>query len=59
MSKVVILMGSKADLAWATRVVDSLQLFSISAECHIASAHKVPLFCYDIIKEKEKITSYL
>ncbi len=54
MSKVVIIMGSKADLEWAQKITDKLENFNISSECHIASAHKVPLVCYDIIKQKEK-----
>ncbi|MDX8340156.1 AIR carboxylase family protein [Draconibacterium sp. IB214405] len=54
MSKVVIIMGSKADLDWANKIVDSLNGFNIASECYIASAHKVPLECYNIIKEQEK-----
>ncbi|MBS2100000.1 AIR carboxylase family protein [Carboxylicivirga linearis] len=54
MSKVVIIMGSKADFEWAQKITDKLDSFDIQSECHIASAHKVPLVCYDIIKEKEK-----
>ncbi len=54
MSKVVIIMGSKADYEWAQKIVSSLEFFNIPSECHVASAHKVPLVCYDIIKEKEK-----
>ncbi|WP_320112447.1 AIR carboxylase family protein [Draconibacterium orientale] len=54
MSKVVIIMGSKADLDWANKIVDALNGFKIDSECFIASAHKVPLECYNIIKEQEK-----
>ncbi len=54
MSKVVIIMGSKADLAWADKIVESLSKFEIETESFVASAHKVPLICYEIIKEKEK-----
>lgn len=54
MNKVVIIMGSKADLEWAKKIVSGLQKFKIDAICRIASAHKVPLQCYDIIKEYEK-----
>uniref|UniRef100_UPI003217C583 AIR carboxylase family protein n=1 Tax=uncultured Draconibacterium sp. TaxID=1573823 RepID=UPI003217C583 len=54
MSKVVIIMGSKADLDWANKIVDTLNELDINSECFIASAHKVPLKCYDIIKEQEK-----
>jgi len=54
MSKVIIIMGSKADLDWAkqiTKVLDSLGIENIS---RIASAHKVPLKCYELIKQYEK-----
>lgn len=54
MSKVVVLMGSKADLEWSNRMVNTLRKFDIPAVCHIASAHKVPLQCYDLIKTYEK-----
>lgn len=54
MSKVVIIMGSKADLDWANKIVHALNGFNIDSECFIASAHKVPLECYNIIKEQEK-----
>lgn len=54
MSKVVIIMGSKADLEWAKKIENSLVQFGIDAEMYVASAHKVPLVCYEIIKEQEK-----
>ncbi len=53
MSKVVIIMGSKADLEWSNRIKDSAIQLGLEAECHIASAHKVPLVCYDLIKKEE------
>lgn len=54
MSKVMIIMGSKADLDWANKIVAGLLKFNIDSEIRIASAHKVPLICYEIIKEQEK-----
>lgn len=54
MSKVVILMGSKADLGWADQIANTLKSFGIESIEHIASAHKVPLKCYNLIKEYEK-----
>ena len=54
MNKVVIIMGSKSDLDWAKQIEGSLHQFDIETEMFIASAHKVPLVCYDIIKEHEK-----
>jgi 5-(carboxyamino)imidazole ribonucleotide mutase len=46
-------MGSKADLDWAGKIVTGLQKFGIESVSHIASAHKVPLQCYDLIKKYE------
>lgn len=54
MSKVVIIMGSKADLEWANQICKVLENFEIKSVSRIASAHKVPLKCYNLIKEYEK-----
>ena len=54
MSKVVIIMGSKADLDWANQISNVLATFEIESISRIASAHKVPLKCYNLIKEYEK-----
>lgn len=54
MEKVVIIMGSKADLEWAEKIVTVLKSFEIATITRIASAHKVPLLCYNLIKEYEK-----
>jgi 5-(carboxyamino)imidazole ribonucleotide mutase len=54
MSKVVIIMGSKADLEWACQIENVLKSFEIETILRIASAHKVPLKCYNLIKEYEK-----
>jgi 5-(carboxyamino)imidazole ribonucleotide mutase len=54
MSKVVILMGSKADLDWANQIRKVLESFEIETITRIASAHKVPLKAYNLIKEYEK-----
>lgn len=54
MSKVVIIMGSKADLDWAQQIQKVLQKFGIDVAMHVASAHKVPLKCYNLIKDYEK-----
>lgn len=53
-AKVVIIMGSKADLEWANQIRAALQSFEIDSILRIASAHKVPLKCYNLIKEYEK-----
>jgi len=54
MSKVVIIMGSKADLEWAKQISNVLTSFEIETITRIASAHKVPLKCYNLIKEYQK-----
>ncbi len=54
MSKVVIIMGSKTDLDWADQISSVLAKFEIETVTRIASAHKVPLKCYNLIKEYEK-----
>lgn len=47
-------MGSKADLEWANQISNVLKSFEIEAVSRIASAHKVPLKCYNLIKDYEK-----
>ncbi len=53
MSKVVIIMGSKADLEWSAKIAKAAKEFGLEAEMRIASAHKVPLTCLNIIKQFE------
>lgn len=52
--KVVIIMGSKSDLEWSKRIAESLEKFGIESALGVASAHKVPLKCYELIKKYEK-----
>jgi 5-(carboxyamino)imidazole ribonucleotide mutase len=47
-------MGSKADLDWANKINNVLENLGIESVLRIASAHKVPLKCYNLIKEYEK-----
>ncbi len=54
MAKVVIIMGSKADLEWSEKIKSASIELGMEAECYVASAHKVPLVCYDLIKKEEK-----
>lgn len=54
MSKVVIIMGSKADLDWCKKISDKLDTLGVESVLRIASAHKVPLKCHDLIKTYEK-----
>ena len=53
MNMVIIIMGSKSDMKWSTRIADVLDRFGIENVMRIASAHKVPLKCYELIKEYE------
>jgi 5-(carboxyamino)imidazole ribonucleotide mutase len=52
--KVIILIGSKADLDWGTQIKTILDRFEIPSVIRISSAHKVPIKCYALIKEYEK-----
>lgn len=47
-------MGSKSDLEWSKKISTTLTKFGIESVLRIASAHKVPLKCYELIKEYEK-----
>jgi 5-(carboxyamino)imidazole ribonucleotide mutase len=53
MSKAIIIMGSKSDLEWSNKIAKALDKFGIISVLRIASAHKVPLKCYELIKEFE------
>ncbi|MEW6680349.1 MAG: AIR carboxylase family protein [bacterium] len=53
MTKVVIIIGSKADINWSKRIASFLEKFGIEPSLRIASAHKTPLKCLEIIKEYE------
>lgn len=52
--KVIIIMGSKADLEWGGQIKTALGQFGVESVIRIASAHKVPLKCYDLLKAYEK-----
>ncbi len=54
MERVVILMGSKADLDFSKEIGKHLENFGIEYEFRIASAHKVPKKLLDILEEYEK-----
>jgi len=49
--KVVIIMGSKSDMDWSTKISDTLNELGIESVMRIASAHKVPSKAMDIIEE--------
>ncbi|RMG67202.1 MAG: 5-(carboxyamino)imidazole ribonucleotide mutase [Nitrospirae bacterium] len=54
MSRVVIIMGSKADMQWAEEIRKLLLEFGIDVVMRVSSAHKTPIRCHEIIKEYEK-----
>ena len=54
MAKAVIIMGSKSDLEWCKKIKENLNKFGVDSVLRVASAHKVPMKCYEIIKEYEK-----
>jgi len=51
--KVVILMGSRIDVDFATAITDLLKHFDVKYEFRIASAHKTPKELLEILKEYE------
>ncbi len=46
-------MGSKADLEWSKKIADKLAALGVDCVLRVASAHKVPLKCMEILKEYE------
>lgn len=50
---VPILMGSRSDLKHAQTVADALAKFGIESAIRIASAHKVPAYLLDLLKQYE------
>lgn len=51
--KIVIIMGSKADIEWAGKIKEIIEKFEVPVIMRIASAHKTPLKVIEIIKEYE------
>ena len=54
MAKAVIIMGSKSDLEWCGKITENLDKLGVESILRVASAHKVPMKCYEIIKKYEK-----
>ncbi len=57
--QVVIIMGSKGDLAHAQAVVKTLKTLEISYEMRVCSAHKATMRLLEILREYEKQTGPL
>ena len=54
MAKVIIFMGSKADLEFSEKIKKELEKFNINSEYRISSAHKTTQELLDIIKKYEE-----
>lgn len=54
MSDVVIIMGSKSDLAQGQQIADALAKFGISYELRVASAHKSPAYLLQMLQRYEE-----
>lgn len=54
MGRVIIIMGSKSDLKWCRKITENLEKLGVENILRVASAHKVPMKCYEMIKEYEK-----
>ena len=52
--RVVILMGSRADLKHCQKIAEKLKEFGIGAIMRVASAHKTPEKILEILREYEK-----
>ena len=52
--KVVIIMGSRSDLEWSKRIAETFDKLGVESALRVASAHKIPLKCYELIKEYER-----
>jgi 5-(carboxyamino)imidazole ribonucleotide mutase len=49
---VMIIMGSKSDLAVGAKCVKVLQQLGVSNELHVASAHRTPAYVEELVKER-------
>ncbi len=54
MSRVVIIMGSRSDLKWSERIEEILRNLGVDVVKRIASAHKTPERCLEIIRKYEE-----
>jgi 5-(carboxyamino)imidazole ribonucleotide mutase len=52
MTDVMIIMGSKSDLAIGQKVTKVLTDFGISHELHVASAHRTPAYVEELVQER-------
>jgi phosphoribosylaminoimidazole carboxylase PurE protein len=52
--RIILLLGSPADMPWAQRIVESLSLFEVESEVHVASAHKTPEHLLALLRRCEQ-----
>ena len=52
--KVIIILGSPADMSWAQRIVDALSVFDVESEVQVASAHKTPEHLLKLLRRWEE-----
>ncbi len=57
--KVVLILGSKSDIIFSSKIIDVLKSFSINYECNIASAHKTPEHLLEILKRYENSRDHI
>ncbi len=52
-SRVILILGSPADMPWAEKIVAGLDRFGVSHEIAVASAHKTPEYLLQLLKAWE------
>ena len=52
-SRVIVVLGSPADMPWAERISAGLKRFDVAHEITVASAHKTPEFLLQRLREWE------
>lgn len=52
-SKVIVILGSPADMDWGRKICDELQRFGVQHDTWIASAHKTPEYLLRLLREQE------
>lgn len=56
---VVIIMGSKADLAHAEKIGEGLSRWNIPFDLRVASAHKVPLYLLEMVEKYDALDTQI
>lgn len=53
-TRVIIVLGSPADMPWAERIRQALERYGVTGEVHVASAHKTPAHLLDLLARWER-----